>query len=141
MSKSGLGRGLGDLMGSQKTPASLEKSLPAAEKPETVVPSTAAPVESNPGLGTLLRGKQEEKHESNPFTEQTAAPQPPVTWMLLKWSLVAADILMLVPTSVFVLTRKTPLNRWEILLCIITFAFGATLGCLAFAIHQYEKKK
>jgi len=130
MSKPALGRGLGELMGGQK-PAS-----PAAPAP---VPETEpGPEASTPGLGALLRGKQE---MSNPFAQSSIPPKPPVTWLLLKWCFVVADVLMLVPTSFFVLTKKAPLTFLEGALCVITFAFAACLVCVALLIHQYEKRK
>src|SRR4051812_41209803 len=99
MSKPGLGRGLGDLMGGQKP------ALPSVTPESAAAPTEAKPESSTPGLGTLLRGKQEMQ---NPFAQSSLPAKPPVTWLLLKWCFVIADVLMLIPTSFFVLTKKTP---------------------------------
>lgn len=146
MSKSALGRGLGDLMSGQKAPSNLPTSSAATDSssPETNLtapPAETSPETTTPGVSTLLRGKTETpKPEANPFAPSPAQSKPPVDWSFLKWILIAADVLLIIPTSFFVLTKSSRITFVEGTLCVVTFAFAAAVGCLALFIHRYGKK-
>jgi hypothetical protein len=144
MSKSALGRGLGDLMGEQKMPSNVPlPSTPRKGVEENGSNRTDESVDvATPGVETLLRGKTEtpKAEDKNPSIEPVKQASPPVKWSFLKWVLLIADLLLIVPMSLFVLTRSTKINFLEGTLCVVTFSFAAGLGCLAFYIHRHEEK-
>ncbi len=173
MSKSALGRGLGELMSGQKVPSNLPTAattpvqpVPAGtegtETPVVEVSTTATEADvqtqtqtvtaaPTPGVGTLLRGKVEtpkptetpkpaETQTQNPFAATEPKEKPPINWSVLKWILIIADLLLIVPTSYFVMTKSAKLSFMEGTVCVVTFAFAGCLGTVAYFIHRHENK-
>ncbi|MDB6029362.1 MAG: hypothetical protein JWM68_5585 [Verrucomicrobiales bacterium] len=129
-------------MSGQKAPSNLPTGIPVSTEGSSPASETEVPLEATPGVETLLRGKIEapKPETKNPFAQPVSESKPPVNWSVLIWILVVADILLIVPTSFFVLTKSGRMTFMEGTLCVITFGFAACLGCIAFFVHRHEKK-
>lgn len=110
VSKLVLGRGLGDLLKGRKPVATPEER----GHPETV-PDSETP---GPGLEKLLQGN-------------AAEDSAPRRVGLVQWSLVGADVVLLILSARMVFGRSTPLSVADIILCLLAVGLGAWLSCLA----------
>jgi hypothetical protein len=110
VSKPVLGRGLGHLLNGTKSVVEVQ------ERP--VPTSDTCPELPGPGLEKLLRGN---------VTEEPS----PRRFGLLQWSLVGADLVLLIQAARLVLAKAAPLNLADLLLCFLAVGLGAWLSCLA----------
>lgn len=143
--KTVLGRGLGNLLGAEATPAT-------PVSPATEVPKAAPPL--TPGVGALLRGG------NGPATvatgggvrEDVVPPQPvattvsPITPTILpppghslKLPLLVADLLLLGLVGVLLLRGDGRPGILELALGLAAVGVGAWLGCLAFLSPRPRK--
>lgn len=96
--------------------------LPAAE--------AGSQTSLSPGVGALLRGEQAAAAKLD------AEPSPAVgsvwrRWAVVKWLLLAADVLLLSLASLLVFKRSGPLSFPESALCFSSLAIGAALSLVA----------
>jgi hypothetical protein len=142
--KPALGRGLGNLLG--------DTQIARQPEPLSLPLDAAAPAEVSPGLGNLLRGgKPEETAEpptpvaagsiaaapvsvyrpavKSPPQALAAAPEEPV--QAPRWSLAAADLLLVALATLLVFKSPAPLKAWEMAICISAVVLGALLACAA----------
>lgn len=113
-----------------------------------------APAEISPGLENLLRGGKpatpveatetpapvEPKTAESPVSVyrpavKTPAPapaEPPAEPVQApRWSLVAADLLLVALAALLVFKSPAPLKAWEMAICISAVVIGALLACAA----------
>jgi hypothetical protein len=98
--------------------------------------------DATPGVSTLLLGKTDAPkpvETKNPFVEGSTQ-KPPLNWSLIKKVFLVSDILLILPTSFFVLTKGSRMTFLEGTVCVVVFGFAAALGCLAYLIHQHGRK-
>ena len=120
MSKSALGRGLGQLL---------------AERPAPVAQDAAGlRVYVSPGVRTILQAGNGEKQNGNETVERVASPALADYWPLFRIVLVATDLLLLALCAVVALRAEGTMTFVETVVCIIAFALGAALACAAIAI-------
>ena len=109
-------------------------------KPVNPPDQSALPLSDNsssavgPGLGTLLQGRR----AGDPVSSSKTAPSPDRAARQsrsLRWTLLAADALLVLLAVWLVLGRSRPLSVWEILLCVLAFGLAACLGCWAFFLN------
>ena len=86
-----------------------------------------------PGLGTLLQGRRAGGSPGAPRSGDTSASLPPAMRQsgLLRWTLLAADALLILLAAWLVFGRAQRLGVWEILLCVLALGIAACLGCWA----------
>lgn len=125
MSKTALGRGLGNLMQGTKVAGSQMDSSSASASPEEV--------NVDPGLNSLLRGGKPAETQA---VEATAAPAKFDSSHLqrtrvIQCSLIVADLLLVGLAALIVFKRTVPLGMGEALLCFAAVSLGAWLSCLA----------
>lgn len=94
------------------------------------------------GLQSLLQGG---KQASSPASASSPAkpvgdPADGFLLSLLAPSLLLGDAGLMAVTGLFVLSQSEPLAGWEILACILSTAFAAWLGCLAFLLPPKSKR-
>ena len=131
MSKSALGRGLGQLMGDKKDPA----NPPSVEAPSLEPASPASPPPAaGPGVGSLLRGGRKPgknvfagtSAESDPGAEKPATPKP----VLPPWYFYAADLLLIAFALMVVYKNPWPLKTGPAVLCMAVVALAGVLGAM-----------
>ncbi len=105
-----------------KAPAPAPAPEPAGQPPKL-----------SPGIATLLRtGNGAAKNETlSPVQPCVASPRLSTFRRLLRVSLVLADVLLLCLAVRMVLSAQGPIPLWGLVLCIVAFALGAWLSCLA----------
>jgi hypothetical protein len=133
VAKIALGRGLRHLMRGTK---------PANSPAQTALPLAGGqgPDESpavGPGLGSLLQGPRPDETNSrpqpssfDPLEDKVDAPRS------LAWTLLAADLLLVVLAIWIVLRGPSRPGPTEILLVVAALGLGAWLGCCAFLFRR-----
>jgi hypothetical protein len=119
MAKTGLGRGLQNLM----------KEPPVS--PRTENPSDKS-AQVTPGMAALLRGgngeaKAQSSEVDDPIRKQAAERRK----NLVQVSLVLADLLLLAVVARLAFVSNGQFGFIEVMLCILALAIGAWLSCLA----------
>ncbi len=86
-----------------------------------------------PGLGTLLQGRRAGASLGAPPSSDTASSRntPLGQSGLLRGTLLAADVLLILLAAWLVFGRAQRLGVWEILLCVLSLGIAACLGCWA----------
>jgi len=131
--KSGLGRGLNELMPDSKG------SGYAGAPESTAIPGIAIDHPVGHGLNTLLAGTGKQKPES-PRVDSSSIGQPPGTSSatMLKSGLVCADSLLILQAALIVLGRERALGLSETILCAVSIGVGAWLSVLAIHLHFHR---
>ncbi len=125
MSKSALGRGLGNLLEDAKAAGrSATAGAPTATENEPQV---------DPGLSVLLHGSAP-NGPATPKVVPAARPDAPsrtANHTLLRWSLVGADVVVCALVLLFAAAKPGRLSTVELLLCLLAMGVGAWLSCVA----------
>jgi len=87
----------------------------------------------SPGLRTLLRGKRPAlaQSETDAIPSETGFDWLWRNWAVVKWVLLAADLLLLSLSFLVVFINSGPLTFLEWVLCFSSLMIGAALGSLA----------
>ena len=131
--KTVLGRGLGNLLGAETTPATAVS--PAVEPARSSPPLT-------PGVGALLRGGNSQTATAGGgVSRENSGPMPavappassiaPPAGRSLKLPLLVADLLLLGLVGVLLLRGEGRPDWLELVLGLVAVGVGAWLGCLA----------
>ena len=130
MRKLVLGKGLRALLHGTSVPGEPENPGSSEGSPDQTAVS--------PGVGSLLRGDRKAPKEEDP-----EAPPPHFdltrlwqNWRLIKWVLLAGDLLLLSLASLLVLKNPSTLSLSESVLCLSALAVGAALALLAVLGHR-----
>lgn len=83
-----------------------------------------------PGLGSLLQGQRNGLAAAPPARDDSLTPRI----KRLRWTLVAADIVLLLLPGWLVFGQGRVLGLWDTLLCVLAVSLAAALGCWAFLL-------
>ena len=130
MSKSALGRGLGNLLEDAKVTG----------RPPTAGAPTATENEPqvDPGLSVLLQGSAP-NGPATPKVAPATRPDKPGhagNHTLLRWSLVGADVVVCALVLLFAAAKPGRLSTVELLLCVLAMGVGAWLSCVAVMLGE-----
>jgi hypothetical protein len=94
-----------------------------------------------PGLSSLLQGQ---RNGESPAALKTGRPEngggsPARPSHALTWTLLAADVLLIILAVWLVAGRPGRPGFWEILLCVLALSLGAWLGCCAFLWRRRDE--
>ena len=103
------------------TPGGAEREAPEAMEPRI-----------GPGLGTLLSGVKASESDGQRRLGPAFRPAGHSNLTLLKWSLLAADAVLVGLAVFLMLSGSSPLTPARIGTCVVVLGLGAWLGCLAF---------
>ncbi len=102
------------------------KAPPSSGKPD------AEPASLSPGMATLLRQTNGSPEPAVPNQPDAAARQAAARHrMLVRISLIVADLSLFGFAALMVLGKHGPLSAVDIALCVVAVALGAWLTCLA----------
>ncbi|MDA1274356.1 MAG: hypothetical protein O2960_09935 [Verrucomicrobia bacterium] len=128
--KSGLGRGLNELMPDSKGTG--YAGVPEA----TGIPGIGSDHPVGHGLNTLLTGTGKRKPESlRVDSSSMGRPSGTSSATMLKFGLVCADTLLVLQAALIVLGRERTLGLSETVLCAVSIGVGAWLSVLAIRLH------
>ncbi len=135
IAKTGLGRGLDQLMTGTKTAGQ------TGADPDSPAPAIKVDVQVSPGLGTLLRGSKTSDESARPAqiqdqTDFQSAPYRPT----VIWSLVGADLLLLGQATLLAFKGARPPGFAEFFFSFLCVALGAWLACLAVLLHSQNRR-
>ena len=133
--KTGLGRGLDELMTGTKTAGHGDTG---SEAPAQTIKVN---VQAGQGLGTLLRGnKASERAAGTIQPGERSDAQDDLHHPVVFCSLLAADILLLGQAALLVLRAARPPGFTELLFAFICVGFGAWLACLAVLLRSPDRR-
>ncbi|MBI2926359.1 MAG: hypothetical protein HYY24_11740 [Verrucomicrobia bacterium] len=130
VSKSALGRGLGNLLEDAKAAGrSATAGVPTATENEPQV---------DPGLSVLLQGAPSNGPAAAKATTATRpdAASRTANHTLLRWSLVGADVVVCALVLLFAAAKPGRLSTAELLLCLLAMGVGAWLSCVAVMLGE-----
>lgn len=119
MSKSSLGKGLGDLMNGDQV-AGKPRVVSASASTSTITTTSAGDVAFGRGLTTLVSGQRADSEEAKPKARQLLPP----------WFFFAADVLLLGYVVAIVFDAPRPFDFGTVIFCAVSVTLGCALALI-----------